>query len=268
MDVFLTGAFGLETALTHAIAAEQHGLGGVWFAEHHFVEYGRIPSATLFAAAVLQATSRITVGTAACVFSARNPVALAEEVAMLHTLYGKRFQVGVARGGPWIENDVLGGGMERYREGFPDWLASLLAHLRGRGEVRIVPGVESAVNVRVAATSMATVETAARLGLPLQLGVEKSDDEVKAMVGRWEEICGVPGADHARVVLPTGVERADLAAWLNRRAAKDWSAHIDRLLSIHPVDDAVVPRRLCMVEAAGSPEAADALIRSARQSGG
>ena len=258
MDLFLTGAFGLEAAMTHALAAEHHGLGGVWFAEHHFVEYGRIPSATLFAGMVLQATSRITVGTAACVFSARNPVALAEEVAMLHSLHGNRFQLGVARGGPWVENLVLGGGMARYETGFAGWLETLLSALGGRGPVALSPSpaVAGPVSVRVAAVSSSTVELAARLGLPLQLGVEKTSAEVASLVGRWSSISGIGEADHSRVVLVPPVRRDSLEAWLSRRALKDWTAHIDRLMSIHPVAEPVVPRLMCMVEAAGSASAA------------
>lgn len=260
MDLFLTGAFGLEAALAHAIAAEHHGLGGVWFAEHHFVEYGQIPSATVFAAAVLSATTRITVGTAACVFSARNPVALAEEVAILHSLYGNRFQLGVARGGPWVENDILGGGMPRYETGFPAWLYTLLDCLNGRGPARLSPMVSGPVAVRVAAVSTATVEIAARHGLPLQLGVEKTSAEVASLVARWSSISGIGSADHSRVVLMPPIRPDTLAAWLDRRATRDWTAHIERLMSIHPVTDPVVPRLMCMAEAAGSVEATHRLI--------
>ena len=264
-DLFLTGAYGLDHALAHAIAAEQHGLGGVWFAEHHFVEYGQIPSATVFAAAVLAATSRITVGTAACVFSARNPVALAEEVAMLHSLYGNRFQLGVARGGPWVENDILGGGMRRYETGFPDWLSTLLDCLSGRGPVTITPGIDGPVTVRVAAVSAATVEIAARHGLPLQLGVEKTSAEVTQLIELWSSVSGIASADHSRIVLAPPVRRDTLAAWLSRRARQDWTAHLDRLMNIHPVTDPIVPRPMCMAEAAGTAEATQRLIEGLPQ---
>jgi alkanesulfonate monooxygenase SsuD/methylene tetrahydromethanopterin reductase-like flavin-dependent oxidoreductase (luciferase family) len=259
VDAFLTGAFGLDAALTHARAAEHHGLGGVWLAEHHFVHYGQFPSATLFAASVLGTTSKLTVGTAACVFSARNPIALAEEAAMLDSLYGDRFQLGVARGGPGIENLLLGGGMDRYETGFPDWLSTLLAELRG---TRIVPRPRGPIGVRVAATSMATVETAAKFGLPLLLGVEKTDAEVRQLTERWAELSGIAQADHARVLLAGSPSRESLAAWLARKATRDWTAHIDRLLAIHPVADPLVPRPIVMVEAAGSPGATAELIAS------
>jgi len=181
---------------------------------------------------------------------------------MLHSMHGNRFQLGVARGGPWVENEVLGGGMARYETGFPGWLDTLLDCLSGRGPVPITPSLDGPVTVRVAATSMATVETAAGAGLPLQLGVEKTDAEIAAMVARWAALSGIADADHSRVLLAPPVRRDMLAAWLSRRAAKDWTAHIDRLTSIHPVAAAGVPRRLFMVEAAGSVEAATRLIAS------
>ena len=59
-----------EQQLAEVRLLDQLGYWACWFAEHHFMRYGQIPSATLFAASILAATSRITVGTAACVFSA------------------------------------------------------------------------------------------------------------------------------------------------------------------------------------------------------
>jgi Luciferase-like monooxygenase len=242
VDIFLTGAFGLDAALTHAIAAEHQGLGGVWFAEHHFTRYGQIPSATLFAMRVLDHTSQITVGTMACAASTRDPVALAEEAAMLHHTFGERFQLGVARGNA---------------SSFEGWLAALLAELHG---TRIVPQPPARPSVRVAAVSPQTVETAAKFGLPLQLGVEKTDVEVAGLTARWGELSGVEGADHTRLLLLGSPSRGDLDAWLRRKDSRDWSAHLDRLLAIHPVADPLVPRPVCMVEAAGSIEATTGLI--------
>lgn len=108
--------------------------------------------------------------------------------------------------------------------------------------------------------STATVEIAAGLGLPLQLGVDKTNAEVAALVARWSSTSGIAQADHPRVVLMPPIRRDALAAWLSRRAARDWTGHIDRLMSIHPVADPVVPRLMCMAEAAGSAEATRRLI--------
>ena len=108
VDVFLlAGQFpgtshaqALHEAMSYALAAERAGFDGVWIAEHHFISYGTCPSALAFTAHLLGRTTRIRVGTAACILSNRHPVALAEEAVLLDELSGGRLDLGVARGGP------------------------------------------------------------------------------------------------------------------------------------------------------------------------
>lgn len=310
MDIFLTSAFGPAVAVAHARAAEQAGMRGVWLAEHHFVAYGQCPSATVLAGHILAGTRRITVGTAAAVLGSRHPVALGEEAALLHALAGDRFQLGVARGGPWQEVEILGRGLDHYRRGFAESLEVLLRWLSGapeaqaRGEfhrfgpLAVVPRPATPVRVRVAVTSGETADLAGRHGLPLLLGVHADDAEVAALVDRWTQAAAAHGhdpatADHARVRLaypcPTRGDgerelRANLPRWLagirsavpvgGAPPARDLDAHVEHLLRIQPVgppgevaaalahsaDTTGVRRQLCMVEAAGSPEAASDLI--------
>ncbi|WP_186316220.1 LLM class flavin-dependent oxidoreductase [Catellatospora sichuanensis] len=310
MDIFLTSAFGPAVAVAHAREAERAGIGGVWLAEHHFVAYGQCPSATVLAGHVLAGTRRITVGTAACVLGSRHPVALGEEATLLHALAGERFQLGVARGGPWQEIEVLGRGLDHYRRGFAESLEVLLRWLSGAAEVRadgdfhrfgplaVVPRPARPMPVRVAVTSGETAELAGRHGLPLLLGVHADDAEVVALVNRWAQAASAHGhdpaaADHARVRLaypcPSRADgerelRANLPRWLaGIRAAvpvggappgRDLAAHVEHLLRIQPVgppqevaaalahsaETTGVRRQLCMVEAAGSPEATSDLI--------
>ncbi|WP_162908309.1 LLM class flavin-dependent oxidoreductase [Allorhizocola rhizosphaerae] len=245
----MTSAFGVQAAVEHARAAELYEFGGVWLAEHHFVQYGRCPSATVLAATILQATEHITVGTAACVFSARHPISLAHEALLLHELYGDRFALGVARGGPGIENDLIGGGMDRYHNGFSEWLDTLLHHLGG------------AMPVWVAATGPATAQLAAERGLRLMLGVERPIDEpCDAKV-----VLAYPGAEAEREL------RHNLPLWLARKDPhRDWTDHVERLLRVNPIGppDVVanalskVARPLCMVEAAGSIDGTTRLMKT------
>ncbi|MBB5873901.1 alkanesulfonate monooxygenase SsuD/methylene tetrahydromethanopterin reductase-like flavin-dependent oxidoreductase (luciferase family) [Allocatelliglobosispora scoriae] len=269
LDAFLTSRFGPAAALAHTRAAEAAGLGGVWLAEHHFVSYGQCPSATLLAGHLLAATARITIGTAACVLSARHPVALAEEASVLRALGGDRFVLGVARGGPWIEAELLGGGAERYERGFAEALDVLLSRVSGVSPVgadgeffrfpplAVVPNVPG-VPVMVAVTSGASAELAARRGLPLLLGVQAGDDEVAGVVRRWREVAEAEGHDpdgggHARVRVAypakdraTGERelRAALPAWLAGMGeavriaggtARDPREHVEAMLRHHPV---------------------------------
>ncbi|NUT21020.1 MAG: LLM class flavin-dependent oxidoreductase [Hamadaea sp.] len=288
LDVFLTSRWGPAAAARHALTAEAAGFDGVWLAEHHFTAYGQCPSATLLAGHILAATSRITVGTAACVLSARHPIALGEEAAVLRTLHGDRFKLGVARGGPWIEIEVLGGGVRRYQSGFPESLELLLRWLSGASEVdglAVIPPV-TPFPVHVAAVSEATVDLAARLGLPLLLGVHADEAEVKRLVDRWDQLSPAPGTgEHCwlRLAYPgkSGEVRANLAAWQETlRSAqrvvpgppRDLAAHVEVVLRAHPTGSMsavadglasgfqLVRRQLCLVEATSSPEATADLI--------
>src|SRR5207245_3889331 len=118
---------------------------------------------------------------AACVLSTRHPVALAEEAILLDALSGGRFHLGVARGGPWVDLEVFGTGLDRYEHAFPESLDLLLRWLSGTDrvagtgpffpfrEVPVVPRPAHPLPVLVAATSSATVALAATRGLPLLL---------------------------------------------------------------------------------------------------
>ncbi|MCH6162668.1 LLM class flavin-dependent oxidoreductase [Streptomyces marispadix] len=120
----------LHRAVRTAETAEAAGLDSVWLAEHHFVPYGVCPSAVTLAALLLGRTRRIGVGTAVSVLPNAHPVALGEQSALLHLTSGGRFTLGVGRGGPWVDLEVLGGGLDAYEHGFPESLDLLLRWLR------------------------------------------------------------------------------------------------------------------------------------------
>ncbi|MGW2179987.1 LLM class flavin-dependent oxidoreductase [Streptomyces sp. NPDC001732] len=196
----------LHRAVRSAEVAEESGLDSVWLAEHHFVPYGVCPSAVTLAALLLGRTRRIRVGTAVSVLSTQHPVALGEQAALLHLTSGGRFTLGVGRGGPWVDLEVFGGGLEAYEKGFPESLGLLLDWLReprvaGRGElygfreVAVVPRADELIDeggdglggpeVVVACTSPKTVRLAAENGLPMLLGMHCGDEEKADMVALW-----------------------------------------------------------------------------------
>ncbi|MZF52629.1 LLM class flavin-dependent oxidoreductase [Streptomyces sp. SID5594] len=194
----------LHRAVRSAEAAEESGLDSVWLAEHHFVPYGVCPSATTLAALLLGRTRRIRVGTAVSVLPNHHPVALGEQAALLHLTSGGRFSLGVGRGGPWVDLEVFGGGLDAYENGFPQALELLLDWLReprvsGRGkrfgfrEVAVVPRADELLDdgsapgpeVIVACTSPKTVRLAAARALPMLLGMHCGDEEKAEMVALW-----------------------------------------------------------------------------------
>lgn len=203
----------LHRAVRTAEVAEESGLDAVWLAEHHFVPYGVCPSAVTLAGLLLGRTRRIGVGTAVSVLPNAHPVALGEQTALLHLTSGGRFTLGVGRGGPWVDLEVFGGGLEAYEKGFPESLDLLLRWLReprvgtdgeqfAFREVDVVPradepmasvpqlpsaaaGMESGPPVVVACTSPASVRLAAQRGLPMLLGMHCGDEEKAEVVALW-----------------------------------------------------------------------------------
>ncbi|MBB5076104.1 LLM class flavin-dependent oxidoreductase [Nonomuraea endophytica] len=247
-------------------AAEEAGFDDVWIAEHHFMSYGVCPSATTLAALALGRTRRIGVGTAVSVLSAWHPVALAEQAAMLHHLSGGRFTLGVGRGGPWLELEVLGTGVERYERGFAESLDVLCAAMSGERvaadgeffrfrEVEMVPAAR--MRPVVACTSRATLALAAERGLPMLLGMHVGDEEKAALLREHAALSGGVGGHVAAAVGFVGdsTERAvrelreAMPRWLEpglagyvpvdgrARPPRDIPKYVDFLSRTHPVGD-------------------------------
>ncbi|MGW7086393.1 LLM class flavin-dependent oxidoreductase [Streptomyces sp. NPDC054871] len=200
----------LHRAVRSAEVAEEAGLDSVWLGEHHFVPYGTCPSAVTLAALLLGRTRRIRVGTAVSVLPTVHPVALGEQAALLHLTSGGRFSLGVGRGGPWVDLEVFGSGLDAYEKGFPESLDLLLRWLSEPRvasdadrfpfrEVAVVPRPQEALTgtgedtggtaegpeVIVACTSPSSVRLAAERGLPMLLGMHVGDEEKAEMVALW-----------------------------------------------------------------------------------
>lgn len=291
----------LHRAVRSAEAAEESGLDSVWLAEHHFVPYGACPSATTLAALLLGRTRRIRVGTAVSVLPNHHPVALGEQAALLHLTSGGRFSLGVGRGGPWVDLEVFGGGLDAYENGFPEALELLLDWLReprvaGRGErfgfreVAVVPradelladGSAEGPEVIVACTSPKTVRLAAGRALPMLLGMHCGDEEKAEMVALWRTAAREAGhppdvverAAHVSAGVAQIADGPDEAAETLVKTMPGWlrqglDAHVtvdDR----HRVmrDPVAYAELLCGLHPVGPPKlAADRLAATAERTG-
>lgn len=264
----------LRRTMAAVECAEASGFDDAWIAEHHFMTYGVCPSAITFAAHALGRTRRIALGTAVSVLSTVHPVALAEQVAMLDHLSDGRFQLGVGRGGPWVDVEVFGTGLERYESGFAEGVDLLLDSLTRRRvsaagehfafrEVSMVPEPSSRPRppVTVACTSPATVELAAARGLPMLLGMHIGDEEKADLVAHYRKAAAAAGCDpdsvpHVSAVLGYVADdreqalaevREAMPGWLARglgefvpiddrpRSPRDPDAYTELLCSLHPV---------------------------------
>ncbi|MEV3935697.1 LLM class flavin-dependent oxidoreductase [Glycomyces sp. NPDC049804] len=295
-DLFLLGgvfpgiapAAALRRVVSYARQAETAGLDGVWTAEHHFIEYGASPSATLMAAHLLAATERLQIGTAVAVLSNRHPVALGEEAATLDALAPGRFRLGVGRGGPWIDLDVFGSGLDRYERGFEEGLGLLRRWLSGDAEVTHTGEFFDVLPVRVmppgtgrpvwvAATGEGTARLAGRLGLPLLLGMHAPDADHIKLLTAWRREAEAAdfdpdAAEHVSTHLAQIADdratvdrlRSSLTELLTRgvgqyvslkpgRSARDHAAYVDWMIERHAVGPAghVAERLAASAEATG-----------------
>ncbi|WP_274913239.1 LLM class flavin-dependent oxidoreductase [Streptomyces sp. WZ-12] len=296
----------LHRAVRSAELAEQAGLDEVWLAEHHFVPYGVCPQATTLAALLLGRTRRIGVGTAVSVLPTQHPVALGEQAALLHLTSEGRFTLGVGRGGPWVDLEVFGAGLDAYDRGFPESLDLLLRWLReprvgacgeryAFREVAVVPrssealtdpddpdGLTAGPPVVVACTSPPSVRLAAARGLPMLLGMHCGDEEKADMVALWRAAALQAGRDPVEVATAEHVSAGvvqiadDRAAALESltKAMPGWlrqglGAHVTvdgRYRAMR--DPLAYTELLCELHPVGPPEwCADRLAQTAERTG-
>ncbi|WP_433339132.1 LLM class flavin-dependent oxidoreductase [Spirillospora sp. CA-294931] len=274
-------AAALTRTVRAAVAAERAGFDDVWLAEHHFMTYGVVPSATALASHLLALTSRVRVGTAVSVLSNQHPVALAEQASMLSLISGGRFDLGVGRGGPWRDLEVFATGLPRYERGFAESLDLLLAWLRSERlawsgehfafrEVPVVPRAATPPSVHVACTSPATERLAAERGLPMLLGMHVGDDEKAEAIARH----GDPSAPHVSTHLAqVAGTREEAVATLVAEMPRWLGPGLDGYVPVddrprNPRDPVAYTRRLCETHPVGSPDdCAKSLIATAERTG-
>lgn len=88
----------LNEALEEFMYAEELGFDTVWFAEHHFSEYGILGNPLVFAAMLAAKTKRIRIGTAVMILPFYHPLRLAEDAALVDLISGGRLDLGIGRG--------------------------------------------------------------------------------------------------------------------------------------------------------------------------
>lgn len=111
--------------LERAEMADTLGLDSFWVAEHHFHQYGAVPSPPVFLTAAAARTRRLRLGVAVSVLIFHNPLLLAEEYAMLDMISGGRLNLGAGSGYLKHEFDGFGVPFEEKYERFDEALEVL-----------------------------------------------------------------------------------------------------------------------------------------------
>lgn len=85
--------------------AESLGFEEAWVSEHHFNELNLSPSILVLMAHLAGVTSTIRLGTAAVLLAFHDPIRVAEDIATLDNLCNGRLAFGIAKGGPFPEQN-------------------------------------------------------------------------------------------------------------------------------------------------------------------
>lgn len=199
-------------------AAEALGFDSFWVAEHHFHEYGAIPSPPVWLAAAAERTRRIRLGVAVSVLPFRNPLHVAEDYAMVDVLSGGRLNFGAGSG--YLRHEFEGHGIdpETKRDRFDEALEVVLRAWRGErvtfeGRYQRVPGV--ALNVLplqrphppvwIATLRYEAAPFVARKGFPLMLvpyATTEHLDELRQAVAAFRQVYLEAGHPPERLDLP------------------------------------------------------------------
>ena len=162
----------------YIVLAEEVGYDSVWFAEHHFSNYGYIPNPLLLATRAAAITERVRIGTAVLVLPFWHPLRVAEDIALTDHLTGGRLEVGVARGYQPFEFRRFGLTFDQARAHTDESLEILLRALSGEAfewsseqfeipETTVLPAPlqQPRPPIWLAAHTPESFDLAARLGL-------------------------------------------------------------------------------------------------------
>ncbi|MHB1434496.1 MAG: LLM class flavin-dependent oxidoreductase [Thermoplasmata archaeon] len=139
----------LREVVELARASESAGLHGLWMAEHHFQPSGVCPHPPALLAACGEVTRKLRLGSMVSVLPLHDPVALAEQYAVVDQLLGGRLNFGVGSG--YLPGELEGFGVDpaSKRERFDAHLATILDAWHGDEVRSSAPGASRVrLNVR------------------------------------------------------------------------------------------------------------------------
>ncbi|MFW5416851.1 LLM class flavin-dependent oxidoreductase [Nocardiopsis sp. CNT-189] len=193
--------------------AEELGFDGVRLAEHHFRDYGAVPSVLTFLGHLAARTERLRLGTGIVVLPLYDPVHVAEQAALVDVVSGGRLDFGVGRGYQSFEFDGFGVDLAQARARFDESLGVIRAlwsgeRVRHEGEFhRVAPGIDEGVAlvplplqdphppIHVAAVSPETVERYAARGLPVLADPAAPFRKVARAAETWRATAAAHGHD-------------------------------------------------------------------------
>lgn len=95
----------IEEQITLVQHAEGLGFEEAWVTEHHFSDFNVSPSILVLLGHLAGMTSTIRLGSGAVLLAFHNPISVAEDIATLDNLCNGRLAFGIAKGGPFPEQN-------------------------------------------------------------------------------------------------------------------------------------------------------------------
>lgn len=222
------GAF--RDVLDLADAGEAWGLDGLWLGEMHGNPARSVLSAPLLvAAAIAGRTRRLRVGTAVHLLPLHNPLRVAEEVATVDHLSQGRFELGIGRSGSPRAYDAFGIPYTESQARFAEALEIIREAWRGEPfsyhgtyyrfeNATVAPRPYQVPHppIRIAATDEATFVRVGRMGLPIFVGLRRTDipelrSQVQAYRAAWRD-AGCAGEPDVCLRIPLYAGTTDAAA--------------------------------------------------------
>jgi|ECHvirMinimDraft_2_1075157.scaffolds.fasta_scaffold01358_3 alkanesulfonate monooxygenase SsuD/methylene tetrahydromethanopterin reductase-like flavin-dependent oxidoreductase (luciferase family) len=197
-----------EEVLDLVREAEKLGYQNFFFAEHHFTRLGGNPSQGAMIGAACRVTSRIRIGALAYVIPIRNPLHLAEEIALLDNLCAGRLDVGFTSGISEFELRELGVEPKWAKEASREATNAVLEFLRSGGRIFNFEGerfkyreVESVIQfvqrpyppVWIPTRTVPTSIWAAQNGLNIVTGLDR-DEVMRERIEAYKQNYSGPGS--------------------------------------------------------------------------
>ena len=193
---------------------EELGFDGAWVSEHHFRDYGTVPSLFTMLGYLAGRTENLRLGTGVVVLPLHNPIHVAEQAAQLDVMSNGRVDLGLGRGYQSIEFDGHGMDLSEARDRFDEGLDLMLGlfnnetyrhegkfYKSGDAELSPRPIQDPHPPIYVAAVSPETVERYAARGLPILADPAAPFKKVHQAADTWHRIAAENGHDAANTDL-------------------------------------------------------------------
>ncbi|GIM46548.1 luciferase [Collibacillus ludicampi] len=267
----------IEEVLQQTEAGDRLGYDSVWYAEHHFSEYGVLTSPNMLIAAAAQRTKKIRLGVSVAVLPLHNPLRIAEDYALADVLSGGRLNFGIGSG--YLPHEFAGFNMttENKAHIFNEALEIIKLAWSGERfsfkgnyfectdvELNLLPVQRPMPPTWIAALRPAGAYYVAKMGYPI-MGIPyvnaNSIHELEEILSGYKETYKESGYDLDQLEIPLALHT--YVAETSEQARKDSEEHINLYLKTRQYgknaryDDLLAKEQLAI----GSPEDVIQLIR-------